>query len=217
MTATANGAGGIYAEIIREADRRLPDYAIELTAVPWGRAMHLVQSGRANALVGTYRRLDERPWLRGYSTAFFYESIYVYCRKGIANRSWSYPEDFAGLVFGNNNGFQTPGPEFFDMVAKGLIYLFEEQTTDVNLRLIQFGRVDCYVQDESAVGPLLAGETYENVEPVRQLTYEAIHVGYSEKWDPGTADRFARELDRVLSEMKQDGTISEIVFRQVMN
>ncbi|MHA7776984.1 substrate-binding periplasmic protein [Roseibium sp. M-1] len=217
MTATADGASGIYAEILREADRRLPDYEIELTAVPWERAMHLVRSGQINALVGTYQRPRERPWLRLYSTAIMYESIYVYCHKGVARRHWSYPEDFAGLVFGNNKGFETPGPDFFDMVEEGRVLLSEEQTTELNLRLIQFGRIDCFVQDEAAVGPLLTGKTYDNVEPVRQLTYEAVYVGYSDKWSSEAADRFTRELDRVLLEMKQDGTANEIIFRNFRN
>lgn len=217
MSSDTNGASGVYADIIREADRRLTDYDIDLQATPWSRAMHLVRSGKVNALVGTYHRPRERPWIRRFSSAIMYENIYIYCHRGVAQKSWSYPEDYAGLVFGNNKGFETPGPAFFDMVAKGEIFLTEEQNTALNLRLLQYGRFDCYVQDEAVVGPILSEKAYDNIMPVRQLTYESVHVGFSGKWDPDRADAFAEALDRVLGEMKQDGTIDEILFRNTMN
>jgi len=217
MADSAGGATGIYAAIVREAGRRLPDYRIDLTATPWSRALHLVRNGKVNALVGTYEVPQERPWLGRYSAAIMYESIYVYCRKGIARKTWSYPEDFEGLTFGNNRGFQTPGPEFFDLVAQGRLFLNEEQTTAINLRLLHFGRIDCYVQDKTVVDPILAETGYENIEPVRQLNYRSVHVGFGKSWQSDKAAAFIDAFDGVLADMKKDGTIDRIVFRNVVD
>lgn len=217
MMQTPSGPGGIYAEIIREVDRRLPGYQIELQALPWSRALHLVASGRIKTLLGTYQRPKQRPWLRQYSKVITYESLFVYCRKGVADKTWSFPDDYAGLVFGNNSGFETPGPAFFDLVAAGRIFLNEEQTTELNLKLLQYGRADCYVQDKSVVDPLLSTGLFDMIEPVKQLTYETTHVGFSEAWDAQQADRFKQELDRVLEEMKQDGSLDSITFQNLAN
>lgn len=216
MTSDVNGASGVYADIIHVADRRLPGYTIDLKATPWSRALHLVREGHVDALVGTYHRPRERPWLGRYSTTIMYENIYVYCHEGVAERNWSYPEDYAGLVFGNNKGFETPGAAFFELVSKGEILLAEEQNTALNLRLLQYGRLDCYVQDEAVVRPILLEKGYDKIVPVRQLTYEAVHVGYSEKWTADVSNAFISALDRVLTEMKKDGTIDEIVFQNAM-
>lgn len=217
MTSDVDGASGIYAEIVREADRRMPGYEFDLKATPWSRAMHLVRSGQVDALVGTYHRPQERPWLRRYSAAIMYENIYVYCHKGVAEKSWSYPEDYAGLVFGNNKGFETPGRAFFDMVAKGEIFLTEEQNTTINLRLLQYGRFDCYVQEEAVAGPILAEKAYDNIIPVKQVTFESVHVGVSGKWDAETANTFLEAFDKVIAEMKKDGTIDGIIFQNAMH
>lgn len=217
MMQTPSGPGGVYAEIIYEVDRRLPGYQIELEALPWSRALHLVASGRINTLLGTYYRPKERPWLSLYSDVITYESVFVYCRKGVADNSWVFPDDFTGLVFGNNSGFETPGPAFFDLVGEGKIFLNEEQTTELNLKLLHYGRADCYVQDKSVVDPILSKHVYDMIEPVKQLTYEAAHVGFSEAWDKQTADKFKRELDRVLQEMKLDGSIDRIIFQNLVN
>jgi hypothetical protein len=135
MTAEESGPAGIYAEIIKEADKRLPGYTIELTSAPWTRAKFLVQSGKVNGLVGTYHKPIRRPWIRHFSTPMAKETIYVYCREGVAQDHWDYPKDYAGLLFSNNAGFATPGSAFFEMVSAGKIQLIEEQTTDANLRL----------------------------------------------------------------------------------
>ncbi|WP_157738913.1 ABC transporter substrate-binding protein [Labrenzia sp. VG12] len=217
MMQTVSGPQGIYADIIREADRRMPGYEIDLRALPWPRALHLVSTGRVQALLGTYYRPTTRPWLREYSAALLYESVFVFCRKGVAQKGWTYPDDFSGLVFGNNSGFSTPGSAFFDMVARGEIFLNEEQTTDLNLKLLHLGRADCYVQDKSVVDPILDQGQYDRIEPVKQLTYEAAFVGLAETWAPAAADRFKMELDRVLKDMRQDGTVDRIVFSNIMD
>jgi polar amino acid transport system substrate-binding protein len=152
MTAEESGPAGIYAEIIKEADKRLPGYKIELTSAPWTRAKFLVQSGKVNGLVGTYHKPIRRPWIRHFSTPMATETIYVYCREGVAQDHWDYPKDYAGLLFSNNAGFLNSGHvSFLRWYSAGKIQLIEEQTTDANLRLLQLGRADCYVQQQEAV------------------------------------------------------------------
>jgi polar amino acid transport system substrate-binding protein len=211
MIAEQAGPAGIYADIIRAADRRLPDYTIMLSASPWPRAKYLVEEGKINGLVGTYQKPNRRPWIHHYSSPLATETIYVYCRDGVAQESWSYPEDFEGLLFSNNTGFATPGPKFFKMVEEGKIDIIEEQTTDANLRLLQLGRADCYVQEKTAAAIAIRFNNFDKVKPVREVLRETAHVGYSKQWTAAGKDKFVVEMDRVLEEMSADGTIDAII------
>lgn len=215
MQATVDGPGGIYAEIIQEADKRLPDYTIDLVSAPWPRAIFLTREGQAAGLVGTYRKTLERPWIRYYSTPLFEEEVFVFCRRGVAGPDWRYPEDYAGLVFANNLGFGTPGSAFFAMVKAGKIDLIEEQTTEENLRLIELGRADCYVQDGLATRRALKSEGLQTIDQIAKVLTETAHVGYSENWTGNRPDAFIAAMDRVLQDMTTDGTIARIAERSV--
>lgn len=213
MIAEPSGPAGIYADIIREADRRLQDYDILLTASSWPRAKHLVETGQINGLVGTYHKPVRRPWIRHYSTPLATETVYVYCRDGVAKKSWDYPKDYAGLLFTNNAGFATPGTEFFEMVDQGKIEVVEEQTTDENLRLLHLGRADCYVQEQVAVEISIRFNNFDNIKAIRKVLTEPAHIGYSEHWSAGEGNTFIADMDRILDEMTQDGTIKGIITK----
>lgn len=213
MIAKKTGPAGIYAEIIRAADDRLDDYNIELSASSWPRAKYLVATGQANGLVGTYFKPRRRPWIRHFSSPLATETVFLYCREGVADESWAYPDDYIGLLFSNNIGFATPGDRFFELVDDGKIEIIEEQTTEKNLRLLHLGRADCYVQEKAAVETALRANKFDMVRPVREVLVEPAHIGYSEHWSAEDGDDFIAQMDRVLEEMEQDGTIRTIIAK----
>jgi len=215
MFAKKTGPAGIYADIIRAADERLDDYDIQLTASPWPRAKYLVETGQMHGLVGTYFKPLRRPWIRHFSSPLATETVFVYCRDGVADESWTYPDDYTGLLFTNNTGFATPGDRFFELVDAGKIEVVEEQTTEQNLRLLQLGRADCYVQEKSAVESALRSKQFDIVRPVQEVLEEPAHIGYSEHWSANDADTFIADMDRVLEEMTQDGTIQSILAKWI--
>ncbi len=212
-----NGPAGIYADIIREASQRLDGYEINLKAATWTRAIYQVENGKAHALVGTYFRPVRRPWIRHFSTPLATEAVYVYCRKGVAQPDWAYPRDFTGLLFSNNSGFATPGAAFFETVDAGEIDLVEEEIAQENLRLLQIGRADCYVQEQAAVESVLKAEGYDAIDRVRIVQNETAHLGYSRQWPKQDAETFIRHMDAVLKDMHTDGTISSIINNHMSN
>ncbi len=211
MIADPDGPAGIYAEIVRAAAERLPDYDIDLQSAPWTRAKYMVETGQAHGLVGTYHKPVRRPWIRHFSTPMANETIFVYCREGIGDKNWDYPKDYAVLLFTNNAGFATPGTEFFEMVENGEILLLEEQTTDENLRLLHLGRADCYVQEKIAVEIAIGFNGFKKIRPVRKVLMEPAHIGYSKEWSAQDGDAFIKDMDTVLKEMTDDGTIKNII------
>ncbi|MBO9398927.1 transporter substrate-binding domain-containing protein [Shimia sp. R9_2] len=212
-----NGAPtGIWVDVITEALSRIEgQYDVEIDAVPWSRAVNLVESGQAHGLIGTYVRRESRPWIGTYSTAPITEKVSVYCRNGVADAGWSYPEDFSGLTFGNNAGFGTPGDAFFDMVSGGLISLQEAQTTEQNLMKLDRGRIDCYVQEQLAAEMVINDKGLKNVERVLDTSAETAHVGFRGDWQGAEATAFMDAFDAAVQSMLDDGTIDAMVAETV--
>jgi len=203
---------GLYADIVSELDELLPSIDIRLEAAHWNRAKYLVSSGHRTGLVGTYYRPLDRPYLVTYSTPIWTEETAVFCRKGVAKPGWVYPTDYAGLRFGNNEGFKSPGPEFFAMVDAGQITLEEAPLPD-NLRKLENNRIDCYVQDVAVTEAEIAKAGYENIERIKVLTSEPVHIGFTDRSSSGPVGAFARTIDLELKRMWNDGTIEAISQR----
>lgn len=210
MSETNGRADGIYAEIILEAKRRLNAANLALDAVPWTRATILVEKGHAQALVGSYYKPEHRPWIRHWSVPFYIEEVSIFCREGIAEKHWSYPDDFKDLLFGNIAGYRSPGARFFKLVEEGKIKLEEAQTTEQNLDKLALGRIDCYVVERLATEILMRQKNYDNVEIIGTASTEAAYIGYTDKWTGPEADTFIAAMDEMLSTMKADGTIDRI-------
>jgi len=213
MTVKDGKPAGLYAEMLREADKRLKYYTIKLTAMPWKRAQSLVQSGKVAGLVGSYYKPVERPWVQYFSKSLFTEKIDVFCRDGVGEEHWKYPLDFAGLKFGNNLGFETPGSDFFDMVKMGRIKLEYAHDTTANLLKLQKKRIDCYVQDSLAVEMEISKHGISGFRAVTQYRQETAHIGYGRAWVSRYTDDFIKSLDRVLIQMHEDGSLQQVYDR----
>lgn len=215
MSGARDDPQGLYAAIIHEAQKRLEVPDLVLSAVPWTRATVMVQNGAAQALVGSYYKPEDRPWVRRWSVPLHREEVSVFCRKGVAHADWIFPDDFKGLLFGNVTGYRSPGLRFFDMVARGDIKLEEAQTGEQNLKKLELGRIDCYVNDRLATEMLIRTNGLVNIDSVAAASIEPAYIGYSDKWTGPEADTFIDAMDAVLSGMREDGTIDRIVASYV--
>lgn len=173
MTKQKSRAAGIYTDIVAEVDRRLSQYKISITALPWKRAKAVVKAGSAAGLMGTYFRPKTRSWIGVFSEPLYTESVAVFCRKGLGKPHWRYPEEFAHLIFGNNRGFTTPGVKLLEMAKKGLIRLQEVETTAQNITKLAAGRLDCYTQDARQTEFEIRRQNARNIE---QVKFETIGV-----------------------------------------
>ncbi len=208
-------ADGLYASILAEAKRRLETDKLIVHAVPWTRATILVENGRAQGLIGSYYKPKDRPWIRHWSEPIFLEEVSIFCRTGVAQREWKYPDDYEGLLFGNVAGYKAPGARFFEMVADGKIKLEEAQTTEQNLSKLALERIDCFVIERLAAEIMLREKNIHNVEVVGTASMEPAYIGYSDKWTGPEADAFIKAMDETLAQMKKDGTIDRIVSRLI--
>ncbi|ASP34054.1 ABC transporter substrate-binding protein [Labrenzia sp. VG12] len=208
-------ASGIWADVVKEAGRRMDGMSFKLDAVPWSRAVGLVEKGRAHGLVGTYYKPEARPWIATYSEPAMTEQVSVYCHPGVAKADWTYPDDYKGLTFGNNTGFQTPGAKFFAMVEAGDITLQEAPSTEQNLKKLSAGRIDCYVQERLSAEIAINSGGIDNVERVTDASSEESFIGYTDTWTGPEAEAFIAAMDKAIKEMKADGTIDKIIKNYV--
>jgi len=207
---------GILADIIRAARERMGDMgSFTLDTVPWSRAVKLVEGNRAHGLVGTYYKPEARPWIGTYSEPLMVEEVGIYCKPGIAKPEWKYPDDYKGLKFGNNTGFQSPGAAFFAMVETGDIKLEEAQTTEQNLKKLSSGRIDCYVQERLTTEIALNEHKIDNIEFVANASEEKSFIGFRKSWSGPEADAFINEFNAAVSALKSDGTIDAIIKSHV--
>lgn len=204
---------GLYAEILKEARTRMGTEDLQILAVPWTRAIIMVENGSAQGLVGTYYKPQDRPWIRHWSEPIYYEEVSIFCRDGIAKENWIYPDDYTGLLFGNVAGYKAPGARFFELVEQGKIKLEEAQTTEQNLSKLTLARIDCFVVERIATEILMREKNITNVKTVGTASMEAAYIGYSDKWTGPKADAFIKAMDITLAQMKKDGTIDKIVAR----
>ena len=206
--------GGILGAILNEAKERLHEgHTIEIVSVPWARAVSLVKSGRSHALVGTYYRPQERPFLDPYSASVMEEHVSIFCRKGVVKSDWSYPEDFAGLKFGVVIGSHSAGSKFFEMAEKGDVILDKSPTIKSNLKKLASARIDCFVEGRSTVRVEMVDlKGSEVIEIVGDVKTESLLVGFEENWaKTPKAQAFIRDFNAVIDAMHKDGTIDEII------
>jgi polar amino acid transport system substrate-binding protein len=214
---------GIYTEIVRRALERLPEYQVQLLAVPWRRGLAMLESGQAFALYPPYFRPQERPYIR-YSEPILTEQVVVYCNAAtLAKRTLKHwPVDYHGLRIGMNSGFLLGGPEFDSAAQAGLLTVDQAQGSRANLLKLLRARIDCYLNDRLSIlwelermkTDGLIDERYQPVSEIAVLSTEQGHLGYSD-----LAERYPFRLDFIekfnaaIRAMRRDGEIKDITAR----
>lgn len=212
MTGDADGASGLWADVINEALTRVgDDYDVSLEAMPWARAVKMVENDQAHGLVGTYHKPVSRPWLGTYSTEPYNESVSVFCREGVAQSDWDYPHSFRGLTFGNVNGSGAPGTEFFAMAEAGDLKVENAHSSEINIKKMAAGRIDCFVQERLVAEIAINAVGATNIEYVLDASSERAMIGYRGTWTGDVAEGFIAAMNSAIEEMKADGTIDKLV------
>lgn len=206
---------GIYHDILTEAFSKMEGYEVTIKLQPWKRGLNDLKTGKVFGLYPPYYRPKSRPWINPYSTSILDEVVVVVCNKDrVAGKKFvKFPQDYAGVSFGNNSGYQSGGKEFMDMVASGAISMTETKDTSSNLKKLKHGRVDCYINDRLAIlteAKKMGGADWFIETSI--IATEQGYLGFSKGTDnfPYTDD-FVKAFNSIISEMKSSGRIEEIV------
>ncbi|WP_447836210.1 substrate-binding periplasmic protein [Aeromonas salmonicida] len=204
-------SAGVYTDLLLKISAAMPNYAIELKALPWKRALDETERGSFMGVYPPYKQEVQRPWMH-YSAPLLVETLVVVCRKDVVAKykGASWPGGFASLKFGNNAGFKGPGTQFFAMVSDGKIVLEEAKTTGQNLQKMARGRIDCYVNDRLTISSEMARLRVDSSEIMETsiIGQEMGYIGFtSERGDYIYMDDFIREFNETLTKLRLAGDI----------
>lgn len=144
---------GIYTEILQKAFSRMKGYKVKINAVPWKRGLSYIESGKGFAIYPPYHRTQQRPYIWPYSIPILDERVIVVCRDEVLTSTIrpTWPDDYFGLVIGNNAGFSLGGDRFWQAVKDEKITVNEANGNEINIMMLGLGRSDCYMNDRISI------------------------------------------------------------------
>lgn len=204
-------ARGIAVDLLNEISQAMPNFSIKVLLEPWKRALFEVEKNNLIGIFPPYKNPELRPWMI-YSSPLYAETAVVLCNMDkVKNRPGKvWPQDFSGLVVGNNVGFITPGLEFFKMVKEGKIKVEEVRTTESNLRKLVLGRIDCYVNDRLAIDSELKRLKLDRsrIAEYAIVSIEPVYVGFNNRSTRFRQQEiFIKEFNETVDKLRKEGRL----------
>lgn len=201
--------GGVSQEILAQIFGRM-GMAFEIQLVPWARALKIVEHGEADG-IPLLMKTPEREAYMVYSEPIVeHRELLYYLPERMGVFEWRDYADLKDLTVGLINGY-TYGEGFLDALSTGAFRAVYSQDTEANFRLLLAGRIDLILEDETTAGQLLAARpewSYRIRAMGKPVTSYYWYMGIS-RLSP-LADH-VDEVNRVLSDMRDDGSLDVIL------
>jgi len=194
----SNEVVGFDVDVAREIATRL-GYELEYVTTAWDGIIEGLRAGRYNGILGSMAITEERLEVVDFSEPYYYSGAQVITRKdsGIAG-----PED---LTAENTVGFVTGTTFAKDAEELGVKTRLYEDDNQTMMELIN-GRIDAVITDRvvgvNAMNKIDGGEDLMLAGEL--LRKERCAIAFQKD------DALTEEVNAVLAEMREDGTLSEI-------
>ena len=224
-TYEVNGvAQGVYVEVLRRISSKMRGYKMKIIPAPWQRVKAKVKSGEAFGFAPPYYHGYDWDYVWPYSIPMMEEFVILMCRNKVMESSRKiWPDDFHGLVIGNNTGYDGfGGPKFRYLVEKGKIKLQEAKTTEQNIVMLIYGRSDCYMVNRLSFAwelqrmlkskKIKQGQQY-TIQEVLVLSSDPVYLALTDA-DNGQYHfkrDFLQEFNNQLYRMQKSKELDEIV------
>ena len=133
----ANGQlKGIYINLIEQASRLLlPEYQVNITAMPWKRALRRIETGQDFAILPPYNHSEDRQYIHPYSIPLAVESVVTFCRKDVdLHQAFADKSKLKSPIrLGINAGYILLDQKYKSAIAAQRIQLQENKKTDANV------------------------------------------------------------------------------------
>ncbi|MBI9090531.1 MAG: transporter substrate-binding domain-containing protein [Desulfobacterium sp.] len=203
---------GIWVDIALEAFTRM-DQPVTIKTYPWARVIHMMKKGTADGVIGAYKTPEREQFMDYTQHPNTHGILSLFVRK---DASITFNGDLKALSdyrFCVVRGFSY-GKTFDDAVKNGtIVYIREAPTMEENIKaFLALGLKSILVAEKYACSHLLS--RMDKVNAVRELPVKLdkipIYIAFSKK-----RNRLAlvKKLDRVLSRMHADGTITAMIRR----
>ncbi len=135
---------GLDYDIWMELAKRL-NLKADIQMLPFKRLWSYMQTGELDGTLQIYYKADRESEIIYSKTPMHWSAHYIFVRKGdLSKYKTSGIEALYGKTVGRNAGFFVT-PEFEDAMKNGKITVDEQVSTELNLKKLIAGRIDCYV------------------------------------------------------------------------
>lgn len=200
---------GIAVDIVKEAFNRM-DKSVNITILPWLRALNMIKEGEAYGIFTIYKT-EEREIFADFSNEILIEqiiSLFIKYNSGISfdGNLLSLKNYKIGTVRGVSYGSK------FDQAiqSKALKNFDEAGTGEQNILKLEAGRVDIIVSNKYGALEIIKNLKLE--QKIKELSPEIeslpSYIAFSKKRQ---LSKIRDELDAKLKEMKEDGTYDKII------
>lgn len=202
---------GVYVDILTKAFSKMEAYDVSIQVRPWKRGIHFIKAGKVLALFPPYFKEERTLWMN-FSEPILQEEVIVFGNAENLKGKTVWPEDFYGSKIGMNTGYDTTsmaGEKFTQAIKAGKIELEEANNNEMNLKKLEAGRIDFYINDK-----LIDITPYPSVKRGISVKYNYGYLGFTRKFEsfPYISD-FKKEFDEVIKQMKASGEIDKIMAK----
>ncbi|SLM31235.1 conserved exported hypothetical protein [Desulfamplus magnetovallimortis] len=200
---------GVYVDILTEAFSRMEAYDVTIEMRPWKRGIHMIKAGKVLALFPPYFNEERTLWMN-YSEPILQEELIIFAKAEKLEGKSIWPDDFYGSKVGLNRGFDPismAGEKFSQAIEAGKIELEEADNNEMNLKKLEAGRLDYYINDK-----LIDITAYPSITRGMTTNHNFGYLGFTRKYEnfPYISD-FKNEFDQIIKEMKAKGEIDKIL------
>lgn len=181
-------ATGVYLEMLRAAAKELSNYYhIEFEPMPWKRALKEIENGNAFAIVPPYTHQEARPFIGPYSVPLLTERVVAICHSDVPlqtmlSSSMARSKRLDAINIGINAGYLMFDERYYPLIANQKIKVWENKSTEANLKKLLEKKLDCYVNDSRAIQFNLAkmnnGFDVKLIE-MDEISRQTAHIGFS--------------------------------------
>ncbi len=204
---------GLDYDIWVELSKRLGVQA-DIQLLPFKRLWSYLQSGELDGTLQIYYKQSREADIIYSKTPMHWSAHYIFVRKeDLPKYSASTIESLYGKTVGRNAGFFIT-KEFDAAVKDGKIKLDEQPSSELNLKKLAGGRIDCYVSNlHSAMYAAKRLGLQDKVVPLpnafapKKGTFFALSKNGKNVGDKAA---FMQKIDAELEKMHADGTIDRI-------
>lgn len=188
-------------------------YTVEVTVMPWSRALDLVKSGQYDILPTVWYNKDRESFLK-YSEPLSVNRL-VFVHRSDQPFDFHSLDDLKGKTVGTVFGYAYD-PSF---LSSPLFKREEVKDIVLNLKKVAAGRIDLTLDDELVLKYLIQTEAPELASKLAltkgALTENKLYVAFSRKRPD--ADKLAADFNKGLADLKADGTYAKLLEKHKMN
>ena len=204
------GAKGIDADIIAELFQRL-GRTYTIRSLPWKRALGYTQDGDADGTIAAFKTPEREAYAQFLEQPLHFSTYSVFVKKG-DEFSFETVEGLYGKTIGINAEYSV-SPTFDAAVQAGQIVVEEVKETEQNTRKLLARRIDAMINNRHVT--LYTAKTLglsEGIVPLSRPVQEPrlSYLMISHAAEIEQKAELIQQLNQVLNEMWQDGTVDTI-------